>query len=219
MTKVFVLFFIFVLSFKQTVSAESFRVFYSSLPPYEQISSDGEAEGLGIDKIQSYFNLYGHIVDFKYNSMARGIAALHSGRVDFSTAAQPNEALTETFWISEKPLYYINVGVFRREVVAEIVSFDELAKLSTVSLKDSNFYFLNIPEFTESTNHYKVDDFAVASKLIRTDRFDYFLSYYNPQKHSENIDLEFDQLKSVPVFLILSKQHPNAKQLKPLLNL
>lgn len=219
MTKAVVLIFIFLLSSTHATGVEPYRIFYSSLPPYEQINSDGKAEGLGIDKIQSYFNLYGHMVDFNYNSLARGIADLHNGNVDFSTAALPNDTLRATFWISDKPLYHIKVGVFRREAAVKVVSFAELTKSPTVSLTDSNFYFLKIPGFTELPNHYKVDDFSIASKLIRTERFAYFVSYYHPQKHSENIDLEFDELKSVPVFLILSKQHPNAEQLKPLLNL
>lgn len=205
----------------QTVAAkEPVRFFYSSLPPYEYVNESGRAEGLGIKAARQYFLDRNIEVKFSYDSIARGIEGLHRGQIEFSTAIEPSKQLKSKFWVASKPLYFIQLGVFRRAGTPLIYDLSQLPELNVATLRETKFYFLEgiAESLARSKTHYQVGHFDLAVNLIRGAKLDYFLSYYHPQKHGEYLDLEFDQLMTLPVYLIVSKQHPKANLLKSYLS-
>ena len=198
-----------------TLQAEPVRFFYSELPPYEQTTADGGAEGIGIRAVTAILNKAGFTPTFELYSIQRGVAALH-GDIDFTSVVAPSEALKAEFELSKRAVYNIKLGAVRLADTAKLTNLADLQQHNYVSLRSTQFPYLS-GAFALSaaffTNQYKVDNVDDALRLILHQRYSYFLSYYLTEQELTSPFLVFDELLTLPVHLAMSKTHPDVKRM------
>jgi ABC-type amino acid transport substrate-binding protein len=195
--------------------AEPARFFYSELPPYEQTAANGGAEGLGIDAVKAILTEAGFIPSFELFSVQRGLAALQKN-IDLTTIVSPTLAQQSEFLFSKLPVYYIKLGVVRLKSTSKLADLVTLQQHHYVSLNDTFFPYLH--EYLPSSsaffaNQYNVATLDDALRLISHGRYDYFLSYYLTEQELQSPFLVFDPLSTLPVYLAMSKTHPDAEKM------
>lgn len=191
--------------------------FYSHLPPYEYIDTNNQAAGLGIEHLKKIFSHANLSVNFQYYSIKRGINLLHQGSVDFASVISPDAKIYKKFIVSQRPIYTITLGVLRLENTPSISQITQLNKQPFATLKETTFLFNNLTKDLQQKNRYDVKDFTQGERLIKAHKLPYFLIYDQPKKRIAST-LTFDVLLKNPVYLIISKQHPQAKQLMAIIN-
>ncbi|QOL25678.1 transporter substrate-binding domain-containing protein [Thalassotalea sp. LPB0316] len=202
------------------LAQEKIRYFYSSLPPYEYINADNRADGMGIEAIKQLFYQNSPSIEFHFNSINRGIKLLKTGDYDLVSVIAPNEQVQKDFYISNRPLYFVRLGVIRNQSTPSLKDISQLKQQPYVALSSSAFYGLQDKLDTNNTNgmRYNVDSFEQALQLINAGKVDYFLTYDYPSKTSTLSTNVFDGLVSMPVYIAISKHHPNATALVNLVN-
>ncbi len=142
---------------------------------------------------------------------------LRQGKVDFSAVISPNASIYKDFLVSELPIYSIVLGVIRQRTTQPISNVSQLNLYNFAALKETSFLFNKIASVLQQKNRYNVDSFAQGVHLVSVNKLPYFLSY----KHTEQplaATLFFDVLIKEPVYLIISKQHPQAQTLMQKIN-
>lgn len=189
--------------------------FYSHQPPFEYTDINGQATGLAIEDARGLFAGIGWNTRFVYNSVSRGLVSMHSGEYDFSTAVSPNYAIKEKFWVSRAPLYYIRLSVIRKKTTPPLENLSALQKSEFAALSQNSFNYLS--DYLEGTDslkgRYSVDSLYQGLRLVELDRLPYFLTYTESNSLIQRETLDTDEMLRVPVHLIISKTHPNAKEL------
>lgn len=191
---------------RQTVS-----FFYSDLPPYEYTDQQGQAAGIGITQVQSLFLTLGWQVQFHFDSVPRGERALEQA-IDFTSVVAPTAAQRQQYLISKFPLYQIELGVLRTQQTPAVSQWADLLKQPYLVLRDTRFAYLQQEPFLGQLNarRYEVANTADALRLLNSGRFAYFLCYVSSQQGAPAPWLHVDVLGRYPVFLAVSRQHPQA---------
>ena len=198
-----------------TLQAEPVRFFYSELPPYEQTTADGGVDGIGIRAVTAILKEAGFTPTFELYSIQRGVAALH-GDIDFTTVVSPSEALRAEFELSKYPVYTIKLGIVRLAYTTKLTTIADLQQHNYISLRATLFHYLpDIFALSDAfiANQYKVDTLDDAVRLIMHERYPYFLSYYLTEHELKFPFLVFDELLTLPVYLAMSKAHPDVKRM------
>jgi hypothetical protein len=186
--------------------------FYSSLPPYEYVNHDNQAAGIGIEHVKQILTQADYQVAYHYNSIVRGVNFLHLGTYDFASAIAPSAKIRETFLVSQYPIYKVVLGVFRKENTAPLKDINKLKQYEFATLSATAFSFVKeyLGVHGADTYRYDVESFEHGVQLVTTNKLPYFLSYDFSDKRKNLPLLAFDTLITLPVHLIISKQHPKA---------
>lgn len=197
-----------------SVQAKNIEVsyFYSNLPPYEFVDKNGKAAGIGITHINAILTEAELKGNYHYYSVNKGLHLLRQGKVDFSAVISPNTSIYKDFLVSKLPIYSIVLGVIRQKTTQQISNVAQLNQHNFAALKETSFLFNKIASVLQQKNRYNVDSFAQGVHLVNVNKLPYFLTY----KHSKQplaSTLLFDVLITEPVYLIISKKHPQAKTL------
>lgn len=183
--------------------------FYSNQPPFEFVDSSGQPNGTAIEQIKSLFSHINYHVDFEFNSVNRGVLNLHQGIYDVSTAVSPGDALKSQFWVSDQPLYQIQFVAVRKSDTPPLNSDEEPKNVIFAAMVDNAFPFID--SFLSKHidyQRYDVSNIEQGLHLVKINRIPYFLTYFSGHEDFSSDNLTIDVLEEMPVFLIVSKQHP-----------
>lgn len=194
--------------------AEPVSYFYSDLPPYEYTNSDGAAEGLGISQVDKLLRQAGFQPQFQFYSLSRGLQALEN-HIDFSAVVAPTLTQRREFRISAAPVYLTELGVVRLRSSKRLSSLEQLQHYPYLALSETRFVFLQQrPELAAlAVKRYDISNQHDAYRLLLSGRYDYYLCYHASEVALNNPLLTFDSFEQLPVYLVLSRQHPNADRL------
>lgn len=197
-----------------SVQAEPVTYFYSNLPPFEYTNSDGAAEGLGISHVDKVLRQAGFQPTFEFYSLSRGLQALEN-HIDFSAVVAPTPAQRQTLKISTAPVYLAELGVVRLRSSKRLSSLEQLQHYPYLALSETRFAFLQErPELAAfAVKRYDISSQQDAYRLLLSGRYDYYLCYHASDVALSNPMLEFDRFEQLPVYLMLSRQHPDADRL------
>lgn len=197
-----------------TALAEPVTYFYSDLPPYEFSNSDGAAAGLGIGRVDKLLRQAGFQPKFKFYSLSRGLQALDN-HIDFSAVVAPTPAQRQTLKISAAPVYLTELGVVRLRSTKRLSSLEQLQHYPYLALSETRFAFLQLrPELAAfAVKRYDIGNQQDAYRLLLSGRYDYYLCYHASEVTLSNPMLVFDSFEQLPVYLMLSRQHPDADRL------
>lgn len=197
-----------------SVQAEPVTYFYSNLPPFEYTNSDGAAEGLGISHVDKVLRQAGFQPTFEFYSLSRGLQALEN-HIDFSAVVAPTPAQRQTLKISAAPVYLAELGVVRLRSSKRLSSLEQLQHYPYLALSETRFAFLQErPELAAfAVKRYDISSQQDAYRLLLSGRYDYYLCYHASDLALSNPMLEFDRFEQLPVYLMLSRQHPDADRL------
>lgn len=197
-----------------SVQAEPVTYFYSNLPPFEYTNSDGAAEGLGISHVDKVLRQAGFQPTFEFYSLSRGLQALEN-HIDFSAVVAPTPAQRQTLKISAAPVYLAELGVVRLRSSKRLSSLEQLQHYPYLALSETRFAFLQErPELAAfAVKRYDISSQQDAYRLLLSGRYDYYLCYHASDVVLSNPMLEFDRFEQLPVYLMLSRQHPDADRL------
>lgn len=194
--------------------AEPVSYFYSELPPFEYTNSDGVAEGLGISQVDKLLRHAGFQPKFKFYSLSRGLQALEN-HIDFSAVVSPTSAQRRELKISAAPIYLVELGVVRLRSSKRLSSLEQLQHYPYLALSDTRFAYLQQrPELAAfAVKRYDISSQQDAYRLLLSGRYDYYLCYHASEVALSNPLLTFDSFEQLPVYLVLSRQHPAADRL------
>lgn len=197
-----------------SVLAEPVTYFYSDLPPFEYTNSDGTAEGLGINRVGQLLRQAGFQPTFEFYSLSRGLQALEN-HIDFSAVVAPTPAQRQTLKISTAPVYLAELGVVRLRSSKRLSSLEQLQHYPYLALSETRFAFLQQrPELAAfAVKRYDINSQQDAYRLLLSGRYDYYLCYHASEVALSNPMLVFDSFEQQPVYLVLSRQHPDADRL------
>lgn len=197
-----------------TSQAEPVTYFYSDLPPYEFSNPQGQAEGIGIDRVRKVLTAAGFQPDFRFYSLQRGLNALQQG-IDFTTVVAPSGQQTQQFHLSRLPVYAVELGVVRLRSTKRMSYLNQLQHYPYLALSETRFTFLQQrPELAAfAVKRYDISNQPDAFRLLLSGRYDYFLCYHASELALANPMLVFDALEQLPVHLVLSRQHAEAARL------
>lgn len=199
--------------------AEPVSYFYSDLPPYEYSNARGVAAGIGITKVRKVLTSAGFQPSFAFYSVPRGLNALHDD-IDFTAVVAPTATQRQQLKISAKPIYFAELGVVRLRSTQALTSLDQLRKHTYLALTDTRFAYLSQrPTLSDlALTRYDVSSQSDAYRLLINGRYHYFLCYHAANIALSNPLLTFDIFEKLPVYLVLSSQHPDADRLMQRVN-
>ncbi len=194
--------------------AEPVSYFYSDLPPYEYTNSAGAAEGLGISHVDKLLRQAGFQPQFQFYSLSRGLQALEN-HIDFSAVVAPTLTQRREFRISAAPVYLTELGVVRLRSGKRLSSLEQLQHYPYLALSETRFAYLQQrPELAAlAVKRYDIGNQQDAYRLLLSGRYDYYLCYHASEVALNNPLLTFDSFEQLPVYLVLSRQHPDADRL------
>lgn len=194
--------------------AEPVTYFYSDLPPFEYSNSDGAATGLGISRVDKLLRQAGFQPKFEFYSLSRGLQALEN-HIDFSAVVAPTPAQRRELKISVAPVYLAELGVVRLRSTKRLSSLEQLQHYPYLALSETRFAFLQQrPELAAfAVKRYDIGNQQDAYRLLLSGRYDYYLCYHASDVALSNPMLVFDSFEQLPVYLMLSRQHPDAERL------
>jgi hypothetical protein len=200
--------------------AEPVSYFYSDLPPYEYSNATGDAAGIGITKVRKVLINAGFQPSFAFYSVPRGLNALNDG-IDFTAVIAPTATQRQQLKISAKPIYFAELGVVRLHSTPALTSLNQLRQHTYLALTDTRFAFLSQrPTLTDlALTRYDVSSQNDAYRLLINGRYQYFLCYHAADIALSNPLLTFDSFEKLPVYLVLSSQHPDANRLMQRVNM
>lgn len=196
------------------VWAEPVSYFYSELPPFEYTDSDGAAAGLGITRVEKLLRQAGYQPKFQFYSLSRGLQAMEE-HIDFSTVVAPTTTQRQQLKISAAPVYLAELGVVRLRSSKRLSSLEQLQHHPYLALSDTRFAYLQQrPELAAfAVKRYDISSQQDAYRLLLSGRYDYYLCYHASEVALSNPMLVFDSFEQLPVYLVLSRQHPDADRL------
>lgn len=191
---------------------QTITYFYTNQPPFEFVSKDGVASGIAAEKAQHLFANTPYSLAFAFDSLNRGIDNLHAGRYDISTAVSPTKALHRTFYISNKPLYFINLSAIRKHDTTPVTQIEQISTVAYAALSENSFTFIEryLQAQHPLSKRYDVKTFSQGVRLVELDKLPYFLTYLTDQQTDYGDALTTDLLMQLPVYIIVSKHHPHA---------
>lgn len=195
-------------------SKDTLSVFISQQPPYEYVDKQGMAQGIAVAKLRSLFRDTSVRVVFEANALARGVKNLHQGIYDISTAVGPSEAIQNAFFVSQRALYDITLVAMRQRARKGITLLSDLKGNIYGTLSDNAFHYIQQKQFQSllTEQAYPVASVSLGINLVQENKLDYFVTYYDSKVDLPET-ITFDVLQSRPVFIIVSKQHPQAKSI------
>ena len=196
------------------VTAEPVSYFYSELPPFEYTNSEGVAAGIGIKKVEQLLRRAGFQPAFELYSISRGLQALQN-HIDFSVVVAPTKQQRQELVTSVAPVYLAELGVVRLRSTKRLSSLEQLQHFPYLALSDTRFTYLQQrPELAAFTvKRYDIGSQQDAYRLLLSGRYDYYLCYHASEVVLSNPILTFDSFEQLPVYLVLSKQNPDADRL------
>lgn len=196
------------------VKAEPVTYFYSHLPPYELTNANGDASGVGIEKVRQILQAAGFQPEFQFFSVGRGLNALHHN-IDFTAIVAPTARQRQQFLMSQLPIYQVGIGVVRLSSTPALQSLTQLSDSAYLVLAETKFSYLHSRDELRqlSAMRYEVATLQDAFRLIQSGRYKYFLCYALTEAEINNFFIHFDLLERHSVHLVLSKQHPEGKRL------
>ncbi len=215
--RIFLLLIVSCLPFTTKAQDIAVSYFYSQLPPYEFVDDNGEAAGKGIKKVIAIFKQAQLNYHFHYYSINKGISLLQQAKIDFSTVISPNQNIYNDFLVSDNAIYTIELGVIHHKETSAITEISQLNHSNYAALKETSFLFNKISSVLQQQNRYNVNSFKQGVHLVKANKLPYFLTYH----HSEEVlahNITFNLLITEPVYLIISKLHPQASSLMQKIN-
>ncbi|WP_169726048.1 substrate-binding periplasmic protein [Aestuariibacter salexigens] len=187
----------------------------SEQPPFEYSDENGAARGIAIDHADALFAQLEWDVNYAFNSVSRGVVNLHAGEYDISSAVSPADDLREQFYVSDHPLYEITLSAIRLASTMPVTSAEQLSDKPYAAIFENSFAFIErrLTQGTTLPQRYNVDSYEQGIRLVSLGRLPYFLTYALSDLPDSNVHLEVDTLMTLPVYLIVSKQHPEGQAL------
>lgn len=156
----------------------------------------------------------GASVTFEFNSVNRGVANLHNGIYDISTAVSPSDNIRQQFWVSDKALYPIEFIAIHKPTTPPISAILKQNNVTFAALSENTFPFID-RFFAAHTDikRYDVSSMQQGLKLVEADKMPYFLTYASGNDELTESQYQIDVIEKMPVHLVVSKQHPQGKAL------
>lgn len=142
---------------------------------------------------------------------------LEKGQSNFSILVRAPR-LRESCIFSIKPITYIELRVYRSKATSAIRSPEDLNDKEVITVLGYSYgqlgNYLNNPE--NRITRYTARQHKSAFRMLALGRADYLLDYAGPSEEilSEQAipEITYDVFKRVNVYLVLSKNYPNAQQ-------
>lgn len=188
----------------------AYTYFYSDFPPLEYVGKNGQADGIIIRLVERQFAEHNIDIKFIYSSLKRGTGLLHSGAVDLVATIQPTPSSLETFETIGPPFTYINLSILRHNETPAITAIEQLKDVSLSKYAGASFFHLgeHHNEILAKRDEVDIADMDTAVRLIEAKKIRYFLTYSAPNQAPPCRQCTYDALESLPVFLTISKFHP-----------
>ena len=199
----------------QQYNARAITLFASEQPPFEYLDSQNKPAGHMITLTDELFSTLNWSASYEFNSVNRGSKLLLDGIYDISTAVSPNHKIRSKFLVSALPLYTIKLSLIRQSKTPTINDINKFKNIEYAAISQNNFHFIDewLNDPNKLNNRYNVETFEQGIRLVMLNKIAYFLTYFDANIASITNNLNQDILMEEPVHFIISKRHPEGKEL------
>ncbi len=120
---------------------------------------------------------------------------------------------------SKRPVFHLELGVYRKPDTAPIKSLEELANQSVITLEEYNYGTVR-PFLSDQKNNleiYSVKTHQSAYSMLKADRASYLLNYRGLadkiQQETEQYGIQYDVLEKLKLYLIFNKDYPDVDKI------
>lgn len=120
---------------------------------------------------------------------------------------------------SEKPVYRIELGVFRHAETPPLLQIHSIISKHIITIEGYSYGVLR-PFLTDEDSNivqYPANSHQSAYSMLKAGRADYLLDYRGPvreaRKEKEDHDIQYDALDTLELYFIFNKEYPDAENI------